>query len=80
VRIALIANEASGGGFDPESLMVTMRRHGADVSVCGVCHARGHVIEADLPPGTQCNVDGDVRDDGMRRITVERAAFELVVG
>jgi diacylglycerol kinase family enzyme len=35
VRIALIANEASGGGFDPEPLVATMRRHGADVSVCG---------------------------------------------
>ncbi len=35
MRIALIANEASGGGFDPEPLVATMRRHGADVSVCG---------------------------------------------
>jgi hypothetical protein len=90
VRIALIANEASGGGFDPEPLVATMRRHGADVSVCGpdpedldvrdVCHARGHVIEVDLPPGTEFNVDGEVHDDGMQRITVARGAFELVVG
>ena len=33
VRIALIANGASGGGFDPEPLAATMRRHGADVSL-----------------------------------------------
>src|SRR4051812_25837377 len=31
VRIALIANPASGNGLDPESLAATMRRHGADV-------------------------------------------------
>jgi diacylglycerol kinase family enzyme len=109
VRIALIANEASGGGLDPEPLAAAMRRHGADVSVHGlddlgavpgaeperiavaggdgtiaeqrdVCHARGHVIEVDLPPGTEFNVDGEVRDDGMQRITVEHEAFELVVG
>jgi hypothetical protein len=45
-----------------------------------VCHARGHVIEVDLPPGTEFNVDGEVHDDGMQRITVARGAFELVVG
>ena len=33
MRIALIANGASGGGFDPEPLAATMRRHGADVSL-----------------------------------------------
>jgi diacylglycerol kinase family enzyme len=178
VRIALIANAASGGGFDPEPLAATMRRHGADVSVYApkdldaltsseperiavaggdgtiaglasaaahraqplkpklgplayavgairaagseqplrcdgvldvtvlpagsrlalarrawglrrgtiaeqrdVCHARGHVIEVDLPPGTEFNVDGELLDDdGMRRVTVERDAFELMVG
>src|SRR3978361_1339938 len=36
VRIALIANEASGGGLDPEPLAATMRRHGAEVSVHGL--------------------------------------------
>jgi diacylglycerol kinase (ATP) len=35
VRIALIANEASGGGLDPEPLADTMRRHGAEVRACG---------------------------------------------
>jgi diacylglycerol kinase family enzyme len=45
-----------------------------------VCHARGHVIEIDLPPGTAFNVDGELVDDGMQRVTVERGAFALVVG
>jgi diacylglycerol kinase (ATP) len=35
VRIALIANAASGGGLDPEPLADTMRRHGAEVRTCG---------------------------------------------
>ena len=35
LRIALIANEASGGGLDPEPLADTMRRHGAEVRACG---------------------------------------------
>jgi diacylglycerol kinase (ATP) len=55
-------------------------RRGTIAEQRAVCHARGHVIEVDLPPGTECNVDGDVRDDAMQRITVERAAFELVAG
>src|SRR4051794_8246323 len=45
-----------------------------------VPHARGRVIEVDLPAGTEFNVDGEVRGEGMERITVERGAFELVVG
>ena len=45
-----------------------------------VCHARGAVIEVALPPGTELNVDGEVRDRGMERVTVEPRAFELVVG
>ena len=30
--------------------------------------------------GREFNVDGEMRDDGMQRITVEHDAFELVVG
>jgi diacylglycerol kinase (ATP) len=45
-----------------------------------VCHARGAVVEVELPPGTEFNVDGEVRDHGMERITVEHHAYELVVG
>ena len=45
-----------------------------------VCHARGHTVELDLPPETELNVDGELREDGMQHITVEHAAFALVVG
>ena len=55
-------------------------RRGTIAEQPAVCHARGHVIEVDLPPGTEFNVDGEVVDDGMQRITVERGAFALVVG
>ncbi|MEO8687446.1 MAG: diacylglycerol kinase family protein [Solirubrobacteraceae bacterium] len=55
-------------------------RRGTIAEQRDVCHARGHVIEVDLPPGTEFNVDGELLDDGMQRITVERDAFELVVG
>lgn len=55
-------------------------RRGTIAEQRDVCHARGHVIEVDLPPGTEFNVDGEVVDDGMQRITVEHEAFELVIG
>jgi diacylglycerol kinase family enzyme len=35
VRVALVANRASGGGLDPEPLAAAMREHGADVAVFG---------------------------------------------
>ena len=43
-------------------------------------HARGHVVEVDVPPGTEFNVDGEVRDRGLERVTVEADAYALVVG
>ena len=46
----------------------------------GVEHHRGMEIDVDLPPGTEFNADGEVRDRGMERITVERSAYALVVG
>ena len=55
-------------------------RRGTIAEQNDVRHTRGRVIEVDLPPGTEFNVDGEVRDDGMQRITVEHDAFELVVG
>jgi diacylglycerol kinase family enzyme len=55
-------------------------RRGTIADQGDVHHARGEVIEVDLPPGTEFNVDGELRDGGMERITVERGAFELVVG
>jgi diacylglycerol kinase (ATP) len=45
-----------------------------------VPHARGHVIEVDVPPGTKFNADGELRDAGLERITVEGGAYALVVG
>jgi diacylglycerol kinase (ATP) len=45
----------------------------------GVPHEQGHVIEVDLPPGSELNVDGELRDDGLERVTVRAQAFSLVV-
>ena len=55
-------------------------RRGTIAEQRDVCHARGHVIEVDLPAGTEFNVDGELLTDGMQRITVEHHAFRLVVG
>jgi diacylglycerol kinase family enzyme len=46
----------------------------------GVEHHRGDVIEVDVPPGTEFNADGEVRDRGLDRVTVERRAYALVAG
>jgi len=46
----------------------------------GVEHHRARVIEVDLTPGTEFNVDGEIRTGGLERVTVERAAYSLVVG
>jgi diacylglycerol kinase family enzyme len=46
----------------------------------GVEHHRGAEIAVDLQPGTEFNADGEVRDRGMERITVERDAYALVAG
>jgi hypothetical protein len=35
VRVALVANGASGGGLDPAPLVRAMSEHGADVTVHG---------------------------------------------
>jgi len=45
----------------------------------GVPHHRAQVVEVALPAGTEFNVDGEVRDHGMERITVRARAFSLVV-
>ena len=55
-------------------------RRGTIAEQGDVCHARGAVVEVSLPPGTELNVDGEVADGGLERVTVERGAFELVVG
>ena len=46
----------------------------------GVEHHRGHVIALEVPPGTEFNADGEVRDAGLERVTVERDAYALVAG
>jgi diacylglycerol kinase (ATP) len=43
-------------------------------------HHRGKVVEAELPRDAELNVDGEIRDGGLQRATVERAAYALVVG
>ena len=45
-----------------------------------VDHHCGRLVEAQLPPGSHVNADGELRDDGLARVTVERAAYALVVG
>ena len=38
------------------------------------------VLEVDVPPGTEFNADGEVRDSGLERVTVEPDAYALVAG
>jgi diacylglycerol kinase (ATP) len=45
----------------------------------GVTHHVGHVVEVDLPDGAELNVDGEIRPNGLDRVTVRAAAFRLVV-
>jgi diacylglycerol kinase family enzyme len=46
----------------------------------GVAHARGREVNVALPPGAEINVDGEIRPgEGLKRVTVEPAAFALVV-
>ena len=49
VRVALIANRASGSGLDPEPLARAMGEHGADVSVFGCEEADLQRVAADAP-------------------------------
>jgi diacylglycerol kinase family enzyme len=43
-------------------------------------HLRGKRLEIELPRGAELNVDGELRGRGLERVTVERAAYALVVG
>jgi diacylglycerol kinase (ATP) len=45
----------------------------------GVEHHRAMVVEVDVPPGTEFNADGEVRDRGLERVTAEPDAYALVV-
>lgn len=42
-------------------------------------HHRGRRVEVDLPANGELNVDGEIRDGGLDRVTVEPRAFRLVV-
>jgi diacylglycerol kinase (ATP) len=44
-----------------------------------VPHHRGAVVEVEVPPGTAFNVDGEIRERGLDRLTVQADAFALVV-
>jgi diacylglycerol kinase family enzyme len=43
-------------------------------------HLRGTVVEAELPANAELNVDGEIREGGLERATVERSAYTLVIG
>jgi diacylglycerol kinase (ATP) len=45
-----------------------------------VVHGRGRVVETELPRDAELNVDGEIRESGLERATVERAAYALIVG
>jgi diacylglycerol kinase (ATP) len=42
-------------------------------------HHRGRTIEVRLPPGTELNVDGELREGGLDRVTIDPGAYALVV-
>jgi YegS/Rv2252/BmrU family lipid kinase len=42
-------------------------------------HHRGRLVEVDLPANGELNVDGEIREGGLDRVTVEPHAFRLVV-
>ncbi len=44
-----------------------------------VPHEQGHVVEVTLPPGSEINVDGEIREGGLERVTVVPRGFRLVV-
>ena len=44
-----------------------------------VPHEQAHEIEVDLPAGSEINVDGEIREGGLERVTVQARAFRLVV-
>jgi diacylglycerol kinase (ATP) len=54
-------------------------RRGRVSSQPGVAHARGRVVELELPAGERLNVDGDVVESALRA-EVDPGRFELVVG
>jgi len=54
-------------------------RRGTITEQSAVESHRGCVVEITLPPRTELNVDGEIRDGGLERVSVKSAAYELVV-
>ena len=44
-----------------------------------VPHFEGRVVEVELPPGTELNCDGELRDGGLERVSARAGAYALVV-
>jgi diacylglycerol kinase family enzyme len=44
-----------------------------------VPHHEGRLVEVELPPGTELNVDGELRDRGLERVSARKNAYALVV-
>ncbi len=42
-------------------------------------HFRGSVVEVELHGDTELNVDGEIREGGLERVTIEPGAYSLVV-
>ena len=53
-------------------------RRGTIVSQEPVEHHRGTLVEVGMDDA-ELNVDGEIREGGLERVTVERAAYELVI-
>jgi diacylglycerol kinase family enzyme len=54
-------------------------RRGTIAEQGAVEHHRGRVVVARLPERTELNVDGELREGGLDRVTVEGRAYALVV-
>ena len=54
-------------------------RRGTIADQRAVEHHLGSVVDIALPEGTELNVDGEIRDGGLERVSVERGAYALVV-
>ena len=54
-------------------------RRGTIAEQRSVEHFRGDVVEVELHGDTELNVDGEIREGGLERVTIEPGAYSLVV-
>lgn len=54
-------------------------RRGSLTEQSDVHHHRGHVVELDLPDGTEFNIDGDLRAPNPPRFTLLTGGVEVVL-